>query len=49
MPMDRIAQAQQRFQEALEPQREGDFGRAVELYQGSLVCTRIPQGTPLVC
>ncbi|HVA94389.1 MAG TPA: tetratricopeptide repeat protein [Candidatus Dormibacteraeota bacterium] len=33
---DRKAQAQQQFAEAFEAQMEGDYDRAVELYQGSL-------------
>jgi Tfp pilus assembly protein PilF len=36
MPADRIAQAQQRFQEAFQAQMEGDYDRAVELYRGSI-------------
>jgi Tfp pilus assembly protein PilF len=35
-PSDRIAQALERFQEAYQAQMEGDYDRAVELYQGSL-------------
>jgi tetratricopeptide (TPR) repeat protein len=35
-PSDRIAQALQWFQEAYQAQMEGDYDRAVELYQGSL-------------
>jgi Tfp pilus assembly protein PilF len=36
MSSDREAEARQRFQEAYQAQMEGDFDRAVELYQGSL-------------
>jgi len=36
MNPDRIAQAQQRFQEAFEAQMEGDYERAAELYQGAI-------------
>jgi Tfp pilus assembly protein PilF len=35
-PSDRIDQALQRFQEAYQAQMEGDYDRAVELYQGSI-------------
>jgi Tfp pilus assembly protein PilF len=34
--LDRIEQAQQRFQDAFEAQMQGDYDRAVELYRGSL-------------
>ena|ERR1700680_4584569 len=36
MPSDRKSQARQRFQEAYQEQMEGDYDRAVELYQESL-------------
>src|SRR6202166_809885 len=36
MTPDRKAQAQQRFHQAYQAQMEGDYDRAVELYQGSL-------------
>jgi Tfp pilus assembly protein PilF len=36
MPPDRKSQAQQCFDEAFDAQMEGDYDRAVELYQGSI-------------
>jgi Tfp pilus assembly protein PilF len=36
MSSDRKAQAQRQFAEAFEAQMEGDYDRAVQLYQGSL-------------
>jgi len=36
MKSDRKTEAQQRFQEAFEAQMEGDYDRAVELYQGAI-------------
>jgi len=36
MASDKVSQAQLQFQEAFEAQMEGDYDRAVELYQSSL-------------
>jgi Tfp pilus assembly protein PilF len=36
MSPDRKSQAQQRFEEAFDAQMQGDYDRAIELYQGSI-------------